>query len=239
MRRGPRRGPQNRYYSYLRLERCRYGYYNSEDNEVPEWLIHEYAAFDWLQNWDRLMQRTSRLGNVSKQTILRMKSIRTCPYIRYKDLSPALEKSVQAIACELSNLSNELFSDDEYQPEEKRLSPSELERWKEAERVSIECTQIRPDREWRENWEKENVAPDCTRMEATVIAAEYVLEKCNIELDIRDGFGSDWSAKAKNHVLKFSFETGEDFTEKKCGTVTVDMTARKVIDFTEDIEDNY
>lgn len=169
---------------------------------------------------------------VSKQMIERIEKIPTIRFLRYRDISPSLKKAISDIAAEFASLHEDLKSPEMW-IRSHLLSKTGLERWERTAELVGECRYVVPDLEWRENWEKKNVAPLCTRLEAELIAKEFIFNNTGIdlsEIDPKDGKLKYYCFRyAKNGCFKLRFgEWGElNHPYNDIGTVVVYMLTKE------------
>lgn len=110
------------------------------------------------------------------------------------------------------------------------LSKDGVKRWQRAaEFVSNCCWSVKPDSEWREKWEMENVRPSCTRREAEAIAFKHIMESKGIDLNEVDQDNNRhkyyYSTRAKDGVFKmrYGFWNKEGLQFQDIGIIEVDM----------------
>lgn len=223
------------YENYLSNEIRIYGWEESEENEFPSWLKHEYKVYYWMFNLSRGMC-VPIVNNyaVSNQLMFRLKNIRNSSHARYMNISPELHNAVNNLCSELGSLYDDLSSDSSLWKEEHVLSKTGIERWEKAVDFGMNCINVKPNPEWREQLEKSISAPYCTRHEAERIAIEFVKNAEGIDLletNPEDGkknyyFYND----TKNNIFKMSYGyyvRNDGPPMKKIGVIKVDMLKRQ------------
>ena len=221
------------YERYLFHERMRYGWESDEENDFPAWLVLEEETYGWMFSLSRKMYCLLRNRNVSKQMLDRIGKIPTIRFLRYRDISPSLKEAVISIASEFASL-NVALKQPEMWKKPHLLSKLGTERWGIASGIVTKCLHATPDPLWRENWEKEQVRPYCTRREAEILASEYILANTgsNLEgLDPGDGKHKYYTfCKAKDGIFKLRYgvwgKLGDPYHDY--GVVIVNMLTREI-----------
>lgn len=218
------------YEFYILFERQRYGFETNEENDFPTWLKMEDEAYHWMISLNHKMYSTFQDHIVSKETLRRINHISTIRFLRYRDISPILKTALQAMITELVSLSHELSNDNMW----KRpclLSWPGFIRWKEATQKISELLYINPDPSWRENWEKTNCAPYCTRLEAQDLAFDYILQTYNIDLKDKAIDGLYYIRSTAKHGIfrmHYSRRIPSDDTLHNTGIIEVNMLSKTV-----------
>ena len=223
------------YEKYILNEIHRYGWEADEENDFPCWLVLENETYDWIFRLSRKMHWPLDEHTVSKRLLRQIEQIPTIRFLRYRDISPALKEAINEIADEFNSLQEDLKKSEMWR-KPYVLSKAGLDRWQRATELVYKCREVQPDPEWRENWEKENLRPYCTRREAENIAFEYVVKNKGIdltEMDPEDGKRKYYYfLKAKNGVFKMRYgswsKEGNPFYD--IGVIEVDMLTRSVKD---------
>lgn len=220
------------YERYLLRESRRYGWGRNEDNDFPAWLVLEKEAYDWIFDLSRRICDPLYNKTVSKQMLERVAIIPTIRFLRYRDISPSLKEAFHEMALEFSSLDEDLKRQEMWKRPQ-LLSNMGMDRWEKAVETVSKCRNTKPDPEWRERWEKERVAPYCTRREAECIALRYLQETEMIDLLEIDQEGGEhkywyWN-KAKDGLFRIEYGLRGTFDNPfiKQGVVEVDMLTRK------------
>ena len=221
------------YERYLLNEKDRYGWASGEDNEFPCWLILECETWYWIFRLSRKMQLPLENLTVSKQLLQQIKQIPTVRFLRYRDISPALKGAIGEITAEFASLQNDLKKSEMW-TKPNVLSKVGIERWKRAAELVNKCRNVQPDPQWRENWEKENLFPYCTRREAETIAFEYVSKNKRIDLmehnpdDGRDKYYYFLTAKDGVFKMRYGSWSKEGNPFQDIGIIEVDMLSKSI-----------
>ena len=220
------------YERYLIHERMRYGWKNDEDNDYPDWLALEEETYYWIFKLSRKIYVPLDGSTVPKSLLKQIEYIPTIRFLRYRDISPALKEAIKDIAVEFESLKNDIKNPEMWR-KQNVLSNAGIERWQITVDIVYKCRHVQPDPEWRENWEKENLKPYCTRREAEGIALEYVNKTKGINLTEIDSDSGKakyyYFLKAKNAVFKMRYGYhGKENYYNDIGIIEVDMLSRGV-----------
>lgn len=222
------------YERYLLRERARYGWENSEDNEYPAWLVLEQETYDWIFRLSRRILDPWHNATVSKQMLNRVETIPTIRFLRYRDISPVLKNTIADIAAEFALLNEDLKSPEMWM-RPFLLSKDGIDRWGKTAEIVCEKLHVLPDPEWRENWERKNLAPYCTRKEAEEIATDLLRKSRGIDLREKDPengrsiYYCFRSAKEGIYKLRFGKWGRFDDPYNDIGAVIVDMLTKEGI----------
>lgn len=197
------------YEIYIMNEIQRYGWGNNEENEFPSWLILENETYNWIFKLSRKMYGVLNNRTVSKRFLKQIEKIPTIRFLRYRDISPSLKQAIILLAQEFTALKQDLNKPEMW----KRvnvLSKEGIKRWQRSAELVSNCSwSVKPDPEWRENWEKENVKPYCTLREAETIAFKYIMDSKGIDLKEMDQDINKqkyyYFCKAKEGVFKMRY----------------------------------
>ena len=222
------------YELYIYHERERYGWENSEENDFPWWLILEQETIEWLFKLSRKMQLPHNNGIVSKRLLKQIEQIPTIRFLRYRDISPSLKQAITVIAQEFTSLYQDLKAREMWK-KPNLLSKNGIKRWQRTAEVVSECNwKIKPDPEWREQWEKENVQPYCTRREAEAIAFAYIRKSKGIDLneidqdDKKHKYYYFLMAKEGVFKMKYGIWVKEKPPFHDIGIIEVDMLSLRI-----------
>ncbi len=221
------------YEKYIQNETRRFGLETDEENDFPYWLILEHETYYWIFRLSREMYGPLNNPSVSKRLLKQIEQIPTIRFLRYRDISPVLKGAINEIAAEFYSLRTDLKNPEMWR-KPNVLSKAGIDRWQKATELVNKCRHVQPDTEWRENWEKENMRPYCTRKEAEAIAFDYVMKNKGINLtEINPDDGKHkyyYFFKAKNGVFKMRYgswsKEGKPFLD--IGVVKVDMLSQNI-----------
>jgi hypothetical protein len=221
------------YEQYLHNEIQRYGWKVDEENDIPCWLFLEFETYYWIFRLSRKIYKPLDEHTVSKKLLRQIEQIPTIRFLRYRDISPALKGAINEIADEFNSLQEDLKNPEMWK-KPYVLSKAGLDRWQKTTELVNKCQAVQPDPEWRENWEKENLRPYCTRREAEAIAFDYVKKNKGIDLtEINPEDGKHkyyYILKAKDGIFKMRYGLwsmeGNPFHDK--GVIEVDMLSNNV-----------
>lgn len=180
------------------------------------------------------MYETLQQGHVSKQMIYRLDHIPPKKLLRYRNLSTSLQEDIRIIGIEFAELNKDLKKTEMWR-KPFIMSTLGLQRWKKSIEVLSDCLGVKPDPEWRENWEKKKMHPYCTRKEAELLALDYVLKDKGLDLHETDPDNDKnkyyYSQKVKNGIFTMKYgawNKGIGAPMQDIGAIEIDMLSREI-----------